>query len=253
MRVLQKIQFNHCGNEKIIYFGEPTDHEELEKMFKLRFQVYSKHGYIVKENYPDFIEKDVYDTGKCRYLIAKIDGDVIGSVRLIRDYYLPTEKECFKFEEPQAMRKIPRDQRVELSRLVAMPYKIDNHFIPRHLVLLGLISSALKIAKEENIKGGYAFIKKSLSIKLNKIGIPYHLIKPYTQIYSCGPLYNYFHQAEDPVFPIYFLKDEIEDYLNKIFNNKLIFERIDENSYSFKKTSKIRLFLNYFLFIFITK
>jgi N-acyl-L-homoserine lactone synthetase len=240
MKTYKEIYFNLPGGKKDykLIFGQPNSKKELDQMFELRYQVYLKHDYIHKEMFPKKREKDIYDEqGKCTYFIAKLgNGMVVGSLRLIRDYFLPTEKECFKFKEPEEITKIPRNQRVEISRLVARPCKINgDHHLPRHLVLLGLLRVALDFSLENDIKGGYSFIKQSLGKKLRKLGIPFHLIKNYQQIYNKKILWKYFNQKEDPVFPVYFLRDEINDYFEKLFNSRLIFEKIGEEKYKFKK------------------
>ncbi|MFQ6049823.1 MAG: hypothetical protein ACE5J0_02165, partial [Candidatus Paceibacterales bacterium] len=79
--------------------------------------------------------------------------------------------------------------------------------------------------------GGYSFIKKSLRKKLKKLGIPFHAIKPYTQIYSKEYLWGYFHNTTDPAIPIYYLENEARKYLDRIFNNKKIFKKIDDKKF----------------------
>src|SRR4030065_264457 len=95
MKVYQKLKFNHEGITKEILFGSPDSKEEFEKMFSLRFDVYTENNYF-HESFSRFKKRkdqDNYDlTGKCLYAIAVIDdGRIIGAVRLIRDKILPTE------------------------------------------------------------------------------------------------------------------------------------------------------------------
>jgi len=245
MKVYKKIYFKtKKGNEKVIYLGEPIQEGEMEEMFKLRYEVYVEHNYISKKLFPDRQEKDSYDLEKkCIYFIAVIDDEVIGSIRVIRDDALPTEKECFKFRAPKEIKEILRDRRAELSRLIAKKHRTGGNFLPRHLVLLGLLSVALEFALKNNIEGGYAFIKNSLYKKLKKIRIPFHTIKSYQQIYDQAVLRKYFHQEKNPVRPIYFLRSEIEQYLNWLFNNKLFFEKLSETEYRLKRINRPLFFI----------
>jgi len=230
MEILKEIQLQTRKGYQTIFFGMVNNNQELQETFRLRYEVYSKKGYILSNLFPEKIEKDEYDeVEKCDYFIAKFENRIIGTARVIKDYYLPTEKDCFQFEEPQKIKEIPRDKRGEISRLIVT--KADNESIPPFLVLLGIFDSILKFASKEDRRGGYSFIKESLRKKLKRINIPLHVIKPYTQIYSKKHLWGYFHDSADPVVPIYYLRDEAKEYLDKIFNNKKIFRKLGEKKF----------------------
>lgn len=233
MRILKEIYLSPKDTSKKISFGIVNNKQELEEMFNLRYKVYLKKGYISKEMFLREIEKDKYDEEeKCDYIIAKFKNQIIGSVRVIKDYYLPTEIECFKFKEPLPIRKIPREKRGEISRLIVTGVK--DYFLPPYLVILGMLDVVIKIALEKDLKGGYSFIKKSLKNKLNKIGVPFHSIKPFVQIYSKKYLWGYFHNPNDPVIPIYYLRDEGKKYLDRIFNNEKIFKKINHDKFLYR-------------------
>lgn len=233
MKILNTLKLKIDKKEKEIFFGLAETNQELEEMFRLRYQVYSARDYIDADLFPECLEKDVCDAeNKCVYFIAKIDDKIIGTVRLIRDYYLPTEKECFDFKEPQDMAKISRTQRAEIGRLIVIPHKINGQYLPRHLGMLFLMDALLKYATQNNILGGYAFIKSKLEKKLVKIKIPFHIINPHTQIYpQNGVIYKYFNQKDDPVVPIYFINGEVQKRLDEILGNKLMFKKIGEDNF----------------------
>ncbi|MEW5907685.1 MAG: acyl-homoserine-lactone synthase [Patescibacteria group bacterium] len=217
MKTIYQLQVKIGDKDKIINFGIPDNPDEIEKMYRLRFNIYSYKKYIDPKLFPDGIEKDEYDfKNKCTYFIAKLDDKVLGTVRLIKDEYLPTEKECFKFDEPEEMKKIPRNQRVELGRLVIIPPDKDRKiYLPRNLIMLFLINTLVTWGIENNIPAGYAFIKEKLKIKLNKLKAPIHLIKNYTQIYpKDGIIYGYFNQEDDKAIPIYFLTQEFKNFID---------------------------------------
>lgn len=230
MRILKEIHLKTKSDGNIIYFGTADNEQELQEIFKQRYEVYSKMGYISKDLFPDGIEKDEYDERKkCDYFVAEFNNQIIGSARLIKDYYLPTEKDCFKFKEPPRIKEIPRDKRGEISRLIVT--RPQNESLPPYLIILGIFDSILKVAFEQDKRGGYSFIKESLRKKLEKIRIPFHIIKPYIQIYSKKHLFSYFNNSVDTVTPIYYLRDEAREYLDRIFYNKRIFKKNDDNKF----------------------
>lgn len=223
MKVYNRLRFNHNGTEKEIFFGEPDSNEEFEKMYSLRFSVYSGKKYFHHdvESQINNTDKDHYDReGKCLYAIAVIDGDrIIGSVRLIRDKILPTEL-IFKFKTPTKIEAVDSISRGEIGRLVIQPYS-KSSFLPRNLALFFLLKTIFQIGSNVGVRGGYSFVKKTLLGKLRKLRVPIHLVHEYIQDYPRnGILYNYFNQLDNPVYPTYFLTDEIEHYLDAFFDPK---------------------------------
>lgn len=230
MKKIYELFLKIAGENKTIFFGIPNTENELEKMFSLRKEVYTKNEYINQES-----DKDEYDeNGKSIYFIAKIENDIIGTVRLILDNPLPTQKDCFDFQEPKAMQAIAKDKRGELSRLISVPYK-KNIYLPRHLVMLFLISCAFKYAEENDIQGGYSFVTTKLYDKMNKIKVPFRIVKKYKQKYSDGSLmYPYFNKKDNPILPIYYNTQEIKIYLENLFKDKKMFEKISDNKFKLK-------------------
>lgn len=226
MDVHLKIKLILNRNLKFIYFGVPNNILELDEMYRFRYRIYLENNYISPNNSKKDIDR--YDKNKSIYFIATVDNRIIGSARLIKDYYLPTEKDCFHFEEPLDMKHIPRDQRVEVSRLIVEKYDKEVYF-PRHLVMLGLFYTIMQYAKRNGFRAGYSFIKESLVKKLDKMQFPYHKIEKFTQVYKSGTLQKYFNDEKNPVIPIYYMIDEIAEYLDGIFNNKLLFKKENSN------------------------
>lgn len=232
MKTLNTLKLKLNGDSKTIYFGIPDTEEEEEKMFRLRYNAYSLRGYINPSKYKDGIETDEYDKdNKSIYFIAKVDDKVTGTVRIIKDNYLPTEKECFEFNEPEEIKKIERNNRGELGRLIVIPYEEGKYF-PRNIILLFLVKSLIDYGLQHDIRGGYAFIKESLKKKLEKLKFPIHYIFPYKQIYPAGGiLYGYFTQKDNRVIPIYFLTNEFSKFIEKLVDKKLMFSREIDNTY----------------------
>lgn len=218
---------------KTITFGEATAETEVNDIYHLRYAVYSKKEYIDKYKYKDNTEKDIYDEkGLCRYFIAKIDGRLIGAIRIIISDPLPTET-SFSFVEPEVISNIPRSKRAELGRFIIIPPDRNNGvYLPRGLVMLFLLDTLSSFGFKNNILGGYAFIKKSLEYKMEKRGLPFRKIPIYHQIYPRdGVLYNYFTQKEDPVIPIYFTTKDFLDYSESKIRSSSIFKKISNRDY----------------------
>lgn len=229
------------NNKKFINidFGIPDSHDELEKMFKLRFEIYSKKNYIDQTKFLNHLEKDEYDFNyKSIYFIAKINDQIIGTMRLIKDIILPTQI-YFEFEEPPEIAKISPNNRIEIGRLISAPYTLNNKIhLPKHIIMLMLFKSATDYAVKNNYLGGYAFIKSTLEKKLTKLKIPFHYIDKYVQRYpNEGILFKYFNDPNDPVLPIYFLTKEFDDYIKTKLNNKFIFKKLNETEFYLRNIS----------------
>ncbi len=218
---------------KTILFGETTTDAELQDIYRLRYSVYSRRGYIDNDKYKDGIEKDEYDEkGLCRYFIAKIDGVLIGAIRIIINDPLPTEQ-SFSFDEPTELKIVPRSQRAELGRFIIIPPDKGNGvYLPRGLVMLFLLDTLSSYGLKNNLLGGYAFVKKSLEHKMRRLRLPFGEIATYNQIYpKDGVLSKYFTQKNDPVIPIYFLTKDFSDYSEKRIRSSFMFKKTGDNDY----------------------
>lgn len=214
-------------------FGIPNTSQEMDEMFRLRYDVYSRKDYIYIEKYPDKKEIDDFDTeNKSTYFIAKFNGKVIGSIRMICDTPLPTQK-AFKFNEPEFMSNIDNNKKCEFGRFVIIPPE-KGIYLPRGLVMLFMIYTLNTYSLSKGFIGGYAFIKKSLLIKLNKFKFPIHIINDYSLTYKDGVLAKYFVQQNDPVIPIYYTSKEFNKYLDSRINNSWLFLKINKDSYILK-------------------
>jgi N-acyl-L-homoserine lactone synthetase len=216
MKILKEVEGKlNNGEIKKIILGHPNSEEELDEIFKFRLKVYMKKGYIKPDHYKDGRDFDEYDEDKKTvYFIAKCENRLIGHARLIFGHPLPTVKECFSFEEPTSIKKIPPEKRAEIGRLIAVKYDKGIYF-QRHFVMLNLFDIMLKYFKQVGVEGGYCFIKNKLKKKLENLDFPFHSIKDAKQIYQGKTLENYFKDKNDKVWPIYFITDEILGYLNK--------------------------------------
>lgn len=214
----------HVPVNDLIYnvdFGMADNIEEIQSIYKLRYEIYSSRGYIDSTRFPDQIEMDEYDINKkCTYFLMKYNNQVFGTVRLIKDDPLPTEID-YLFQEPSIISSIPRNQRAEFSRLIIKPLDKNNKiYLPKGYAMLVLLDVLLEYCEKNNIKGGYSFIKSSLEKKMSRNNMPIIKINPFVLRYpETGILYKYFKQESDPVVPIAYLVADFKEYLSKKFSN----------------------------------
>jgi len=246
MKVLSEIKISNKKDSIPIFFGIPTTEEEREKMFRLRYRIYveKKHyipGYLCKND----LEIDEYDkSNSCTYFIAMANNEMVGTIRVIRMNPLPIFRHYFKFKEPSVAKSIPWDKKIEIGRFISTG-RVGEKFLPRHLIPLGLFWSVKEFAIENDIKMGYGAIKQYIYKKLDRINFPLKKIDQYKVIYKKGegdPLENFFTE-EDPVIPVYFLKEEVDSYLEDLFKNSNVFEQVSRNKFIFKGNSRIIIYL----------
>lgn len=215
------------GAQKKLEFGRPTTSEELEELYRLRYRVYAKHGFITPNEKES--DRDLYDEN-ATYFVARIDGKLIGAVRLIQQTPLPTEK-YFSFQKPIAIADAGPTEKCEISRIVIERYDGEGD-IPRSIIMLFLVNILVSFARKRHLTVAHAFIKSKLYQKFKKLSIPFHHIAEYRQQYpENGILYSYFNQKDNPVIPIYFLASDIEGYITKVLGNKNMFSKKGETEY----------------------
>jgi N-acyl-L-homoserine lactone synthetase len=146
--------------------------EELEKIFKLRYQVYCvEKGYLKSEDYPDGLEKDKFDEHSVHFVALETTNTdrLIGCVRLIlfNKYGFPAELHCTLFEKTSNPNKT-----IEISRLI-----VDKDYrSSRHFILLGLCKEIYLYNKLNNITHCYAVVDRLLFELLQKLGLPFKQI-----------------------------------------------------------------------------
>ncbi len=236
MNVISELSLPILGMSKTIYFGIPNTPVELEEMFKLRYNIYNTLHYFNQDVVRPPLDKDQYDlNGKCQYFIAKIDEKIIGTMRLIQDEFLPTEKDCFAFEEPLSMKEIARQNRGELGRLIVVSHD-KNTYLPRNIVMLFLMYSVMVFSENKHILGGYSFITQKLYGKLQKLKFPFHLIEHYKNIYPRDGLLGPYFYEHGEVLPIYFFVKEAKIYLETLLDNKNMFRKESGRKYILRPT-----------------
>jgi len=127
MKIIKKIAIKAPGGtKKIINFGQLETKEELDEMFRFRYEVYNRKNFInpnsSKRDY-DFFDK----SGRCYYFIAKIDNKIIGSTRLIVGRPLPSEKEYFEMDLPEEIKSLPKNYQELFHFLPTSPPHNNSH------------------------------------------------------------------------------------------------------------------------------
>jgi len=230
---LKKLEIKHSDQSiTAVDFGIPNNQAEMDEMFRLRFNIYDKNKYIDPKKYRIDLEKDENDLeNRCTYFIAKCNGKIISTIRIIKDDILPTEKSFF-FEEPSEIKKIDRDMRAELGRFIIIPATDCGvkTCLPRGIIMLLMFNVLSEYGIKNNIKGGYCFIKRKLEKKMAKRKFPFHKVQNYQlKIDESDVLYNYFASEDDPVVPIYYFTEEFFKHTKKILSNKLIFKNKEDS------------------------
>ncbi len=93
--------------------------ENLNEIFRLRYQVYCKEcNFIKEEDYPEGIEQDKYDPYSLHFVAEDSQG-IIGTARLVLDSNLkfPLEEHCNGTLHIDKQ-SLPRKNTAEISRLV---------------------------------------------------------------------------------------------------------------------------------------
>lgn len=234
MKEILTFHFALHGTQQCITIGHPDSKDEYDAMFSLRFRVYSAKGYIDPQRFPEGIEQDEYDDKRSVYFIAKFHEEIVGTVRLIRSEFLPTEQDCFHFEEPAALRSISRLQRGEISRLIVVPYK-DTLYFPRNILMLLLFNALMFFGNENVLLGGYSFATSSLVEKLKKLKFPFHPIERFETVWNKGHvLRKYFEKNK--IIPFYFLTSEVQDYIQQKLLKTRVLHTQGEHSFVLSDT-----------------
>jgi N-acyl-L-homoserine lactone synthetase len=144
-----------------VSFKEAVTKEELDLVYKLRYEIYLGEGYISSDNSGRF--KDVYDDYSVNFLIY--NGRVsIGTFRLILNSQLGFWTEAiFNFVRPN----LPREQIAEISR-----FGILKEFRGGKAVMLGLIGTVYKQSKKRGINYIYFNVPEKLAKRIGSFGIP---------------------------------------------------------------------------------
>lgn len=231
-----------------IEIGVLDTEEEKKKMYQLRYKIYvEKHNYIPKELITNGLDIDDYDKqGKCTYIIAKHNNQIIGSLRIINDDPLPIKDHYFSFIDKESS-NLPAEKMIEVGRLTSLGKSDFLPYFPRHLIMLGLFFITGSYLEKNKVEVLYGALKKYIFNKFVKLSFPATLIKPYTSIFDAtktnDPLKNFFNQPNDPVVPVRVLVKEGNVFMGDLFNGGLVFKKKNFNEYKYRGNFMFSLFV----------
>lgn len=116
---------------KPLRFAVAESSTELEAVYRLRYQVVTEREWVQPEDFPDGLERDVYDSRSVH--IVGWDGDLlVASTRIV----LPAPGCLLPVEEAFDVRIAPIGQTAEISRsIVARAYSTIQHRVFKALIV----------------------------------------------------------------------------------------------------------------------
>ena len=150
-----------------LLFKKAQTTEELNLVYKTRYEIYKNEGYI-KEN-KEKLFKDKYDPYSVNFIIFK-NGKPLGTARLVFDSKIgfPTEN-LFNFKKPEINRK----RTAEVSRLA-----IKKEFRGGdRLITMGLMKMIYDYTKKNNIEHLYVNMPERLREYFSRFGLHFQNLK----------------------------------------------------------------------------
>ena len=161
--------------KKRFFFYSTNDAEDLNKIFRLRYEVYClEKKYLNANDYPSKIETDKYDPYSVFFIVKdKKNGQLAGTVRLIKkkSHELPLESEFgVKIDKEN-----DNGRMLEVSRLiVAKDYRKSAK--GQHYVLFLLFRMALNYCIDYDYNILVAELDNRILQILKKIGIEFKVL-----------------------------------------------------------------------------
>lgn len=146
------VSINFFGNQQArmesvssdLYFKTAQSELELERCYRLRFQVYCKEKrWLPSENYPDGLEIDEYDDKAVHIIALDEDLQVVGMMRILQEKYFTR----LPYLDHPGLRNKAMDlpNLAELSRFVVTSSKY------RYYVLLGIFRLIYQTSRQLGI------------------------------------------------------------------------------------------------------
>ncbi len=188
-----------------LIFRRATTPADLEKVFRLRYQVYVvERGFERPEDHPGEFERDAFDDVALHFLCERPDGLAVGTLRLILPSRLgfPIEVHCPLSIDPA---RLPRDRTGEISRLaVTHEYqrRREDPFNPsppapdeemtaqtlldrrRTNLVMGLYREMFRATKRSGLTHWYAAMEHKLWVSLARFGFDFQAIGPYVDYHG---------------------------------------------------------------------
>ncbi|WP_020590152.1 PEP-CTERM/exosortase system-associated acyltransferase [Desulfobacter curvatus] len=185
--------------------------ELLNETYRLRYEIYCHEAEFLDDGqYPDGIEKDVWDDHAIHFAALNSDNEVVGTLRLIlnSEHPFPLEVHCPNYDRSKA--NFPRTLLSEISRLavkknfrrrkndglygVTSYHSSPDNPIPkeiqekrkRPIIVFGLYKVLYMESKRRGITHWYAAMEQTLNSTLRKFSFEFQVIGPEHDYY--GPV-----------------------------------------------------------------
>jgi N-acyl-L-homoserine lactone synthetase len=156
-------------HESAVFIKEVRTANELNDVFKLRYQIYCLEKKFEKaEDYPNELEYDHYDPYSVHFIAYQKDVH-LGTARLImpNKHGLPVEKHC----NININSVCGTGDVAEISRLAVSSEAVKNLNVERSRITLGLIKQVYDIGSKLGVVYCFAAMNRALERLLNNSGI----------------------------------------------------------------------------------
>lgn len=209
------------------------DHEDLLlETYRLRYEIYCHEAeFLDDHDYPDGIEKDVWDDHSLHFAALDSENNVVGTLRLIMDseHGFPLEAHCPNYDRSYI--DFPRSQLAEISRLavskswrrrkndglygITSYHDTPEHKIPKHIkqkrrrpiIVFGLYKEMYLESKKRGITHWFAAMEEKLNSALAKFNFKFETIGPEHDYY--GPVTPFMGTIRDIEKQVYEAKPEV--------------------------------------------
>ncbi|MET1080485.1 MAG: PEP-CTERM/exosortase system-associated acyltransferase [Pseudomonas sp.] len=188
----------------------------LTDIHRLRHEVYCvERGFLDPAQHPDGLERDEYDRCSVHIGASSLDGDLVGTVRLVQPnggMPFPFEDHCALFD---TVALPPREQVAEISRLIVKKtYRrrrgdslegVSAEFLEKGsaaailppapsgdarsnspLLLLGMYREMYRYSRANGVRYWLAAMERALARSLDRMGVKFVPIGPKSEYY--GPV-----------------------------------------------------------------
>ena len=126
-----------------IHFTVAQSPAELEAVYRLRYQVVTEQGWACPEDFPEGLEKDIYDRQSVYLIGQDEDGTIVASTRLV----FPTPEEPLPTEVDFGLKIEPYGQVVDGGRAIVSRLYSDQ----QHHVFAGLLGQSWFELKKQSL------------------------------------------------------------------------------------------------------
>lgn len=186
-------------------FRRARTREELECVYRLRYEVYCEEEFIEPGDHPERRFEDAFDADSDQLMVLDPDDQLVGTTRFVRpsERGLPTEH-LFDFAPPS----VPRERIGEFGRLaISKPHR-GGARVP----MLGLVKMVYGCIRERQITHVMAFLPPKLAASYSALGLVSHRLsmKPTSDATRANRYVMRRYFARQEIHPVLFSIEEME-------------------------------------------